>query len=186
MIEKIYQLVEETCKKETNVFSPEVWQTHFLPVVKYAKLLAKQRKVDIEVVEIAALLHDFASISNENEVEEHHVYGQKHAQQILSDFDYPQEKIDQVKHCIFAHRGSQNIQRETVEADCIADADAMAHFDALASLFYLAYVVKRKGDLEGKKFVRDKLERSWKKLTPDAREVIKDKYEAVKLLIDYK
>jgi hypothetical protein len=36
---------------------------------------------------------------------------------------------------------------------------------------------------EGKDWVRNKLERSWKKLIPEAKEIVLPKYEAVKLLL---
>ena len=49
-------------------------------------------------------------------------------------------KIEKVKHCIHAHRGSKPIKRETVETDCVASADAMAHLDNIPSLLYFAFV----------------------------------------------
>lgn len=184
IIKNLYKIVEDQVKKPSNTFGADVWETHLLPVVKYAKGMAVKRNADLEIVEISALLHDIASISNQQEVEEHHIQGQKYAQNILSNFGYPQDKIDRVKHCIHAHRGSQEIPRETIEAECVADGDAMAHFDSLYSLFYLAFVVKKLNPFAGKKFVRQKLERSYKKLTYEAKELIKDKYKAVKLLLD--
>ena len=52
---------------------------------------------------------------------------------------------------MYAHRGSQRIFRESLEARI---------------------------------FVRNKLERSWQKLSPEAQDIVKDKYEAVQLLLD--
>ena len=184
IIQKLYTIVQKQAKKPANTFGPDVWETHLLPVIKYAKMLALKRHADVDIVEIAALLHDIASISNSKEIKEHHIHGQRYAQEILSLFHYPQKEIDKVKHCIFEHRGSKQIKRETIEAQCVADGDAMAHFDSLYSLFYLAFEIKKLDPFAGKEFVKEKLERSWNKLTPFAQRLIRDKYKAVKLLLD--
>jgi len=166
IIQKLYTIVQKQAKKPANTFGPDVWETHLLPVIKYAKMLALKRHADVDIVEIAALLHDIASISNSKEIKEHHIHGQRYAQEILSLFHYPQKEIDKVKHCI------------------VADGDAMAHFDSLYSLFYLAFEIKKLDPFAGKEFVKEKLERSWNKLTPFAQRLIRDKYKAVKLLLD--
>lgn len=168
IIQNLYKIVQAQVKMPTNMFGIDIWETHLLPMIKYAKMLAVKRHADIEIVEISALLHDIASITNPKEVEEHHIHGQLYAQEILSSYNYSQERIDKVKHCIYAHRGSQKILRETIEAECVADGDAMAHFDSVYFLFYLAYVVKDLDPFAGKKFVKEKLERSWNKLSPIA------------------
>lgn len=56
-IEDIRKLVEAECKKDSNIFGYEIWRYHILPVVKYAKILARKLNADEETVEIAALLH---------------------------------------------------------------------------------------------------------------------------------
>jgi hypothetical protein len=35
-IEKIRKLVEEECRKDSNIFGDEIWAYHILSVVKYA------------------------------------------------------------------------------------------------------------------------------------------------------
>ena len=42
----------------------EDWKYHIVPVVEYAKKLAKILKVDEEIVELAALLHDIGQVGN--------------------------------------------------------------------------------------------------------------------------
>lgn len=180
MIEEIKKIVEEACKKETNPFGYRAWPYHILPTVKYAKMLAKKLGADIEVVEIASLLHDYAGIVSKDMYPEHHAHGARLAEEILEKFKYPKSKIEKVKHCIYAHRASRKIPRESKEAEIVAIADSMAHFDNVPSLLYLAYVQYKMDTDKGKKWVLDKLERSWQKLTPEAKEIIKDKYEAVK------
>lgn len=184
IIKSVKELVKERSFSSQNIFGPETWETHFIPVVKNALLVAERVGANKEIVEIAAWLHDIASISNKDHVKDHHIYGQEYAQQILSEFNYPQNKIDQVKHCILAHRGSQKIVRESLEAQCVADGDAMAHFDSLNGLFYVAIEVKKLNPIEARDFVRNKLKRSWLKLSVDAQEIIKHKHEVVQLLLN--
>ena len=64
----------------------------------------------------------------------------------------------------------------------MSSADAMAHIDQIPSLFFLVY---RKKDLsveDGVLWINKKLERSWNKLCPEAKDIIKDKYEAFKII----
>ena len=183
VIEEIRKLVEEVCKRDSNLFGDEIWAYHILSVAKYAKLLARKLNADEEIVEIAALLHDYAGIKHAGKYENHHLLGAEEAEKILKRFNYSKEKIEKVKHCIYAHRGSKPVKRETMEAECVASADAMAHFDNIPSLLYFAFIRLKMNLEEGTKFVRNKLERSWSKLIPEAKEIIKEKYEASKSIL---
>jgi uncharacterized protein len=183
MIEKIRKLVEEECKKDSNIFGYEIWTYHILSVVRYAKLLAKKLGADEEIVEVAALLHDYASIERRGYYEKHHLFGAKEAEKILKRLNYPQEKIEKVVHCIYTHRAAEAIRRETLEARCVASADAMAHFDQIPSLLYFAFVRFGMSVGDGKRWLRKKLKRSWNKLIPEAKEIIKDRYEASKVIL---
>lgn len=182
IISEVRKYVEDECKKETNFFGMSAYDHHFVSMVKYAKQLAKETGADLEVVELAGWLHDIASILGD--YENHHISGAERAEILLTKYDYPKEKIGQIKHCIIAHRGSKDIPRETVEAECIADADAMSHFDNVSSLFSLALVTRKLEVDEAKRFVREKLERSWNKLTPRAKAMIKQKYDSAMILLE--
>ena len=61
----------------------------------------------------------------------------------------------------------------------MADADAVSHFDSLPSLLYLAYRERGLEFEEGKKFVKEKLERSFQKLSSRSRELYRSKYQQV-------
>lgn len=171
------EYVLKECKKKSNPFGMNAYNYHFKSVVEYAKHLAKERHANTEIVIISAWLHDIASIKGY--YEDHHIVGQKYAEEFLKKCNYPDDRIKQVKHCIHAHRGSKDIPRETVEAECICDADAMSHFNTIGSLFYLAYNVRKMDPKEAITFVRSKLQRSYNKLTPGGKEMIKDKYTSV-------
>jgi len=183
MIKEISKIVEKACKDKANYFGYGAWTHHILPVVKYAKLMAKKLDADEEVVEIAALLHDYASVKDRKLYEKHHIHGAKLAEVILKKYGYPPQKIGEVKQCILSHRGSRIAKKLTNEAICVADADSMAHFDSVSSLFYLAFFSHKMNIDEANDWIAKKLERSWKKLSPAAKEIIKDKHKACKLAL---
>jgi hypothetical protein len=181
--QKIRAIVEEACKRETNIFGYGIWTHHIVYVVKYGRLLAEQLGADEEIVELAALLHDYASIKDESLYGNHHLHGPLEAERILRELDYPGEKIRAVKQCIASHRASTGVERTTPEAVCLASADAMAHIDQVPSLLYLAFVRFGMGIDNGTTWVLEKLVRSWQKLCPEAKEIMKDRYEAAQVLL---
>lgn len=181
IVRKVEKLVEEECKKPANILGHAFWTYHIMSVVKYAKLLAKRLKADKEIVELAALLHDIGVVKGDKA--NHHISGMKEAEKILKKFNYPQGKIEKIKHCVFAHRASKSIKRKTIEAKCIASADAMAHFDEIPQLFESAFIRFKLSPEDGKRWLLAKLERDWKKLIPEAKKIVKDKYKAIKLIL---
>ncbi|WDV45074.1 HD domain-containing protein [Clostridiaceae bacterium M8S5] len=179
----IKNIVEDACKNDNNTFGYGIWSHHIVDVVDYSKILAKKLDANIEIVEIAALLHDYAGIKCLEYYDEHHKYGAIEAEKILKELNYNNEIIDQVKHCIFSHRASVMEMQMSKEAICVASADAMAHIKQVPSLLYCAYVQKGMNIDEGSTWVRDKIKRSWNKLCKEAKEVIIDDYNnAIKIL----
>ena len=138
-------------------------------MVKNAVLLAREYNADEEIVMIASWLHDIASITDYALYEEHHIHGAEMARPMLEAFGYEEEKILHVQECIRCHRGSRRMEMPTVEALCIADADAISHFDNVPNLLYLAYVERGMSVDEGISFVKNKLERSFAKLSYDSK-----------------
>ena len=162
----IRSIVEEACKKETNRYGYGIWSHHVVLVVKYGKLLAQKLEADPEIVEIAALLHDYASIKAESLTSEHHLHSAQEADKILRSLSYPEDTITAVKQCIVSHRGSIDID-----------------IDQIPSLFYLVFVQHQMDIDEGTAWIKAKLERSWNKLCPEGKEMIKEKYEAAKKIV---
>jgi uncharacterized protein len=182
MLQEIRAEVKRRCESDSNFFGMRIYY-HIRDVAKYAVELAGLYGADAEICELAAWLHDIASITDFSLYEDHHMHGANMAQEILEPYNYPQEKIDLVKLCILNHRGSVLNQKSTKEEICVADADAISHFDTLPALFYLAFV-KRGFDLdEGTKFVRQKLERSYNKMSNESKAHYKGKIEAVFALL---
>ncbi len=180
MIDEIAELVEEACGRETNVFGYGIWSHHLIDVVRHARALAAELDADREVIEIAALLHDYAAIADPELIAEHHVHGARLAREILAGYGYPDDGIEAVRACILSHRGSREVPRATIEARIVASADAMAHIDNVPALLHVAFTRRGLGIDEGVAWVLEKLGRSWAKLMPEARARTRDRYEAAR------
>lgn len=154
---------------------------HILAVVDNAVFLAERYGADIKVVTIAAWLHDIASVTDYSLYEEHHIHGARISEEILGSFGYG--KTELVKRCILNHHGSRPSAKPSVEEICVADVNAVLHFDLVTSLFYLAYVRRGMGIAEGVGFVRNKLERSFGKLSEESKRLYSDKYNEVMRVI---
>ncbi|MFH1522892.1 MAG: HD domain-containing protein [Patescibacteria group bacterium] len=182
---EVREIVKEACYSEKNAFDCTVFDNHILPVVEHSLKLGRkfkvnsngQLKVDFEVLELSALLHDYAGVNDFNLYKDHHLHSAKMADKILSRLNYPVSKINHIKECITSHRGSVKISKNTVEAKILASADAMAHFTELADMFFLAFNVHGYKTQEGSKWLKKKLMRSWKKITPEGKKMVENDYK---------
>ena len=178
IIHYLEEEIRRRCEKESNFFGMGGYH-HIRAVVKNAVQLAGIYGADVEVVTIAAWLHDAASITDYALYENHHIYGAEMAGDFLREFGYDKTKLELVQKCILNHRGSKVMEKQSPKEICVADADSMSHFDAVPSLFYLAYVQRKLGIDDGIDFVKNKLNRSYQKLSERGKEIYKDKYEQV-------
>ncbi len=174
----IEQIVERACAADTNIFGYDIWTHHILKVVENTKQLASRFDADPEIVEIAALLHDYASIKDKALYKDHHIHGPIEAEKLLKRFGYPKEKREAVKDAIATHRASVTVEHRSAEGACLANADAMSHIEHVPSLLYLAYIHHGMGIDEGKAWVKTKLQRSWQKLREDVQDIVRGEYKA--------
>jgi HD superfamily phosphodiesterase len=128
---------------------------------------------------IAALLHDLAGIQNAKDKAQHHLIGAIRAEEILHANNYPPEQIMAVQRCIQNHRGSVNNRKSTIEEICVADADAIVYMTELASLFYAAYKELDMNIDNGKIWVKEKIQRDWKKMSEQSKVLFEHKYRAI-------
>lgn len=183
VVEIVSKEVEKRANSKENFFGIGAFY-HIKCVEKNAIYLAKQYGADVEVVQIAALLHDIASITKKKYIEEHHKYGAEIAEELLTELNYSKEKIELVKKCILSHRGSVLVEKTTKEEICVSDADAMSHFDMLPALFNMVYRQMELSIDEGIKFIREKLDRSCNKLTKDTKKMYEDKIKAIMSILE--
>lgn len=173
---EIEKIVEAACAAESNVFGYGIWTHHIKQVAETAKRIAPEFNADSEVVEIAALLHDYAGVKNEKLEADHHIHGAIEAEFILNELGYPENKSNSVKHCILSHRASVSVKRKTPEAECLANADAVVHIEQVPSLLNFVYIQRSMSIDEGALWVKSKLKRSWKKLSPQFQDKMWGKY----------
>lgn len=180
-INKIRNAVHAACKSPKNHAGYSAWTHHIVPAVEIGVNLAKDLQADQEIVELALWLHDYGSVScGAAKQDEHHVTGATLAVELLEENDYPSGRIGQVKHCILSHRATQDIPRETLEAQIVASADAMSHFYYLDDMFYLAFVVHKLETDAAREFLLNKFANSYRKIIPEGKEIIEQKYEIIK------
>ena len=181
IVESIKAELLKRCEAYKEKHGYDFWNDHIKYVVKNSVELANKYGADVEIVELGALLHDIAMPSEFGPREEHNVYGVQIADELLTKLNYPEDKKERVKECVLRHRGSKSLPRNTIEEECVADADVMAHFDCIPSMFHLAF---GKNDLdlsleEGTEFVKKKLERDYNKLSDRTKLELKDRYENI-------
>lgn len=106
---------------------------HTERVLKNALHIAKKEGANIEIVTLAALLHDVGR-KEELRLKKticHAEIGAKIAKEILTKHNYPSDKIDKIVHCIETHRFRKNNPPLTLEAKCIFDADKLDSIGAV-------------------------------------------------------
>lgn len=180
-------IIEQIRKYAKEQYQESDYKYHISVVVQNALKLAKLKGADLEIVEVAALLHDIGRVSGlkPSGNNEHHITGAKIAREYLESIKYPKEKADKIVSCILAHRGSkEDYTPQTIEEIIIYNADATSHLYSFLDLF--KEFLLREGDFESTIALMDKkIDRAWnKKLTlPEAKKLVKKEYEAAKLLV---
>lgn len=183
--EIIYNEVKNRCELPTNAYGIGAWDHHIKVVYELAKKYASEYGASVEIVALAALLHDVASVTDVNYTEEHHIIGAQIAEELLLKEKCPEDKIVLIKRCILNHRGSRLVEKTTPEEICIADSDAMAHFYSIPSLLSMVYREKNLSIDEGSKFVMNKLDRSYNKMSEKGKMLVKKQYDSAKDVLRY-
>jgi uncharacterized protein len=127
--EKVKREAEKILKKGKGSHDLE----HTERVLKLAVRIGKKEKADLEIIRLAAALHDIArSIEDKSGGKtDHALRGAKMAARILKKHGYPARKIPAVCHCIKAHRFRGALRPRTLEAKCLFDADKLDSIGAV-------------------------------------------------------
>lgn len=178
---KYYDLIQKQAEifdKTQNCNIGQTWKYHLLPVIQNACMLAEKYGADKDIVEVAAIFHDYADLLDFVNRDNHHIFGAELAEGILSQDNFSQEFINRVKQCIINHRASIIKEKFTIEEICVADADAMAHIDSFVELIcWRAYLGEDIMDCNN--FVKQKIKKSYAKMSPETQALMKDKYESI-------
>ena len=103
---------------------------HVRRVYDMAIKISEGEDVDMDIVKVAALLHDVAKSKEEELNICHAEEGAKMAEEILKEMNFSKEKIEGVVHAIKVHRYSRGLKAKTREAEILQDADRL---DALGA-----------------------------------------------------
>lgn len=105
----------------------------------------KSGSIDETVVRLAVSLHDIGrEREDRGDIDDHANWGATEAGRILESHDVSSDTVKHVEQCIRAHRYSNAIEPETLEAEIVSDAD---NLDALGAVG-VARVFAHGGTLE--------------------------------------
>jgi uncharacterized protein len=105
---------------------------HVLRVTRMAERLARAEGADVTVVRLAALLHDAPLGEQAGGRKAHHLAAADFARRLLVERGLQADRVDKVVHAIEAHRfRDQTIQPQTLEAQCLYDADKLDSIGAI-------------------------------------------------------
>lgn len=131
-MEEKYQKLRKIVEEEMKEASPAHDMSHVMRVYNMCLHLTKyESDVDLDVLRTAALLHDIARTKEDKKGHihvlsvDHAILGAEMSEKILKELAYPAEKIEQIKHCIIAHRFRSGIEPRTKEAKILSDADKL-------------------------------------------------------------
>jgi uncharacterized protein len=140
-LEKYKDVMEFTSKhiKETAAKSqldlhpwslPEHRIDHTLLVLKNCLRLARNRRLNLDVVALSAILHDVAVFSSERK--DHAAEGARIAEEYLTEHGFPNDLVQQVVHAIRVHAGALAFSPRSDEAKILQDADTIDKVGALS------------------------------------------------------
>jgi uncharacterized protein len=116
---------------------------HVMRVYRLSERIALEEGADLEIVHAAALLHDSKGATPDPKGgarKEHHITSAEFAGEILKAEGWPEERIRAVQHAILAHRFRHTgVKPETLEAQCLFDADKLDVLGAIGAARTIAY-----------------------------------------------
>lgn len=133
MKKKLISEIEKEAKKFFKGASSCHDWTHVERVRDLTLRIGKKEKADLEIIEIAALLHD---IGRKKEMKErglfcHAEHGAKIAKKILQKYKFAANNIANIVQCIESHRYRNDKIPKTIEAKVLFDADKLDSIGAV-------------------------------------------------------
>lgn len=106
---------------------------HVERVLKMALRIGKKEGTDLEILSLAAILHDVKrNDADKNKGKtDHAIIGADLAAEILRKYNYNEKTITAVQHCIAAHRYRSTVKPKTLEAKVLFDADKLDSIGAI-------------------------------------------------------
>ena len=177
--------VHEACQRRENVLGPAFFDLHLVVVAECAASLAAPMGAEIEVVDLAAYLHDLSAVCDFATMLDHARASADLATRLLLGKGCPPSIVSGVARSINSHSEPIPIGGASPEEICISNADAAARILRPAYWMYFVFEI-RKYDFEaGRQWLRALIERQWRKLIEPARKLVGERYAAtLKLLLE--
>jgi uncharacterized protein len=122
---------------------------HVQRVTTLAERIATAEGADVEIVRVAALLHDVPAPPTPEARARHHLWAADFAAEVLKTEGWPEARIAAVQHCIRAHRFRGNEAPATPEARALFDADKLDAIGAIGALRAGGYAARHDNPLAG-------------------------------------
>ncbi|ASJ01859.1 phosphohydrolase [Thermococcus profundus] len=145
------RLIEKTREFARSFFEREGTHgfSHVERVFNLCLHIGKEEGADLEVLALAALLHDIARpLEDSGKVEDHAAEGARIARRFLRSMGYPEEKTEEVAHAIEAHRFSRGPEPGTLEGKILSDADKLDAIGAVGIARVFMYSGEHGRDIE--------------------------------------
>ncbi|ASA77180.1 HD domain-containing protein [Thermococcus sp. 5-4] len=145
------RLIERTREYARHFFEREGTHgfSHVERVLNLCMHIGREEGADLEVLALAALLHDIARpLESSGRVEDHAVEGARIARQYLRSLGYAEDKIEEVAHAIETHRFSRGPEPRTLEAKILSDADKLDAIGAIGIARVFMYSGEHGRDIE--------------------------------------
>lgn len=140
--------IREAVEKELSCSAHNM--DHVIRVYNLCLYLAKDEEIDSDVLEAAALLHDFARVKEDNDQTgktDHAILSAKMAEPILRELGFPEEKIKYIQNCIVSHRYRTGNRPQTKEARILFDADKLDVVGAIGIARSFVWVGRNKAKI---------------------------------------
>jgi uncharacterized protein len=185
IVDKIRQeVIARSEQHQQEVEDYDFWREHIDLVVKNALQLAEKYNADKEIVELGALLHDIALVSRIGNRAIHNETGAEIAVELLTENNYPKNKMERVRGCVLHHRSSKNAVN--IEETCVADGDILAHLDNLLMTLECVFYGKKTSETptiitleEARKAAKETLEKDFADLSAATKIATRDRFENI-------
>jgi len=182
--EAVREYVFNECRSSRNALGSGFLGEHLAVVVEYGGMLAGTLTADLEIVELAAWLHDIAPVQDIAALPRHPGLGVEIARTLLQGNCYPSERVERVSRCILSHSVPVQIGGGAPEDVCLSNADAMSLIARPTYWLYFVFKVRQLGFEEGRAWLLRRVESNWAALIQPARDIIQEEYRRTKALLE--
>lgn len=182
LISTFYQVNKHAYDVASNPLHSHGPDHHYRVCINAIKL-AEGKNVDLEVLIVAALLHDMAAYYPEESGEQYHDFDHLHAEKLLKENNFPQNKVPLVLDAIKNHGSDSKYKQEDepLEVSILRDADKMEVFGPLG-IARIVMVRTLKGDtmeeIVDDFYTQGHLEKKWNSISSEeVKSMLRDDYD---------